>query len=423
MTSNERPSSLSTFPSDYLFVDCETTTYAGGNPFSAENKLCAVGIEFNGTYYEWDIEHGDSPYGHKLTEIAELFSKAACVVGFNLKFDLHWLRNYIPDLHLSRIWDLQLFEFIKSNQNASFSSLNDAADEYQLPQKIDTVKTEYWDKGLNTTDVPWSTLSEYLRYDVVLTRDVFARQFPMFGGVRRNLFLLHCFDEIVLAEIERNGLVYNHAQSLVLADAVTVKREAVLAELRSLVPCPDINWNSADHQSAVLYGGFIKYDSVETVTREFKKAPPRTYERQCVRWHILPRQLEPPDRSETKPTSEWSDDELNRINQERLAKADPPFFRIYSVDEQTLKNQLQHKATRKLIRLILELANLKKLEGTYYRGIPKIMSEMKWPEGMIHGQINQCRAITGRTASSKPNLQNFDGDLKYLFPSRFRVGT
>jgi DNA polymerase I-like protein with 3'-5' exonuclease and polymerase domains len=404
---------------DYLFVDCETTTYEDGNPFSTENKLCSVGILFNGVYEEFDIEHGGRPYATQLQRIKELFSQAVCVVGFNLKFDLHWIRNYVPDLPLSRVWDCQLFEFIKSNQNNGFSSLNDAADEYQFPRKLDVVKTEYWDKGLNTTDVPWNILAEYMRYDVELTRDIFNRQYPMFTGLRRNLFTLHCYDTIALQEIEFNGLVYDRGKSLALADEVTVKREAVLAQMAELVPVPDINWNSADHLSAVLYGGLIKYESTETVTREFKKAPPRTYERKCIRWHTLPRLLEPPDGSETKPTSEWSDGILERTNAERLAKGEPPFFRIYSVDEQTLKNQMHHKKTRKLIRLILELANLKKLEGTYYRGIPKIMDRMKWPEGKIHGQINQCRVITGRTASSKPNLQNFDGELKYLFPSRF----
>jgi DNA polymerase I-like protein with 3'-5' exonuclease and polymerase domains len=408
----------SSIPKDYLFVDCETTIHADGNPFSRRNRLCAVGIEFNGTYYEWDIEHGGKPYAEALREIKALFDQAVCVVGFNLKFDLHWLRNYVPDIRVDRVWDCQLFEFIKSNQNAAFSSLNDAADEYLLPHKLDVVKTEYWDKGIDTLDVPRDLLFEYLRYDVELTRNVFENQYPMFTGNRRNLFLLHCLDEIVLAEIEFNGLVYDQPRSLALADEVGAKRAAVVEELNSLAPCPDINWNSADHISAVLYGGQIKYDSVETVTRQFKNHS-RTYERKCVKWHECPRQIEPPDRSETKPTSEWSDGILQRTNAERLEKGEPPFYRIYSVDEQTLKGLLHHKRTRRLIRLILELANLKKLEGTYYRGVPKIMAEKCWPEGMIHGQINQCRAITGRTSSSAPNLQNFDGGLKDLFPSRF----
>ncbi len=409
---------MSTFPDNYLVVDCETTTFENGNPFSVENKLCAVGIWFNGVYYQWDIEHSGRPYSQNLSEIKSFFDQAICIVGFNLKFDLHWLRNYISDLNIPSIWDLQLFEFIKSNQNNAFPSLNGAADEYQLPKKLNVVETEYWDKGLNTTDIPWNILSEYLKYDIELTRDIFLRQYQMFTGARRNLFLLHCYDEIVLEEIEFNGLLYDYKRSLELAESVAVKRTSVVEELNSIVACPDINWNSTDHISTALYGGLVKFESNETITRQYKEHS-RTYERKCVKWHELPQRVVPPEGSETKPTSMWSDEELRRINEERMAKADPPFSRIYSVDEQTLKGLLHHKPTRKTIKLILELATLKKMESTYYRGIPKIMDTMKWKQGMIHGQINQCRAITGRTSSSRPNLQNFDGELKYLFPSRF----
>jgi hypothetical protein len=254
-------------PENYLIVDCETTILNDGNPFSEGNKLCVVGIKFNDTYYQWDIEYSGQPYATALKEIKELFNQAICIVGFNLKFDLHWLRNYIPDLRITRIWDLQLFEFIKSNQNAAFPSLDEAAEEYQLPKKLNIVKTEYWDKGINTPDIPWNILSEYLRHDVELTQMVFLKQYPMFEGNKRNLFHLHCFDEIVLEEIEFNGLVYDHTRSLVLADDVALRRTSLVEELDSLAPCPNINWNSADHISAILYGGIIKYDSVETVTR------------------------------------------------------------------------------------------------------------------------------------------------------------
>lgn len=407
-----------TTPERYLFVDCETTIYKDGNPFSTPNKLCAVGIWFEGQYYEWDIEHSGNPYGNKLREISELFSRAVCIVGFNLKFDLHWLRNYIPDLAIPRVWDCQLFEFIRSNQNAAFPSLDGAAEEYGLPPKIDYIKVNYWDKGLDTTDVPWLDLSDYLKRDVELTREVFWYQHSQFEGNRRNLFLLHCHDLIVLEEMEFNGLKYDKERSLELGNGVAHEITRVQQELAEEVGCPDINWGSTDHLSAILYGGHINYESTEVVTRQYKHTS-RTYERKCKRWHVLPRKVDPPDGSETKPTSEWSDQELARRNAERTAKGDPPFYRVYSVDEDTLKGLRRHRSVRKIIDLLLQLADLRKLEGTYYFGIPKLMNEMKWPDGYIHGTINQCRAITGRTASSKPNLQNFDGRLKHLFPSRY----
>ncbi len=42
---------------------------------------------------------------------------------------------------------------------------------------------------------------------------------------------------------------------------------------------------------------------------------------------------------------------------------------------------------------------------------------------MIYGQLNQCVARTGRLSSSKPNLQNFDGEIKDLFGSRYATAS
>jgi DNA polymerase-1 len=65
------------------------------------------------------------------------------------------------------------------------------------------------------------------------------------------------------------------------------------------------------------------------------------------------------------------------------------------------------------------LAELSKLDGTYYKGMININKEMNWPENKIHGQFNQCVAATGRLSSSKPNLQNFAGDCQDIFVSRY----
>jgi len=48
-----------------------------------------------------------------------------------------------------------------------------------------------------------------------------------------------------------------------------------------------------------------------------------------------------------------------------------------------------------------------------------LIEEQNWKRNMIYGQLNQCVARTGRLSSSKPNLQNFDGEIKTLFYSRY----
>jgi DNA polymerase-1 len=74
---------------------------------------------------------------------------------------------------------------------------------------------------------------------------------------------------------------------------------------------------------------------------------------------------------------------------------------------------------RELIDSLLKRGSLEKLRGTYLHGLPKLIQTMDWVEDTLHGTLNQCVAITGRLSSTKPNLQNIDGNIGYLFKSRY----
>jgi DNA polymerase-1 len=69
--------------------------------------------------------------------------------------------------------------------------------------------------------------------------------------------------------------------------------------------------------------------------------------------------------------------------------------------------------------LLLELAKLEKLNGTYYKGLVNLRKEMHWPVGVLHGSFNQTTASTGRLSSSRPNAQNFATDILDIFISRY----
>src|SRR3990170_2220747 len=120
----------------YLCLDSETTTFANGNPFSRKNKLCYVGLRtFDGCYYDFPIEYNDYPYGESLTKIQELVNEHDCIVGFNLKFDLHWLIRYGINLSGKKCFDTQLVEFILHNQSNPYPSLHDTAINYGFEGK------------------------------------------------------------------------------------------------------------------------------------------------------------------------------------------------------------------------------------------------------------------------------------------------
>ena len=140
---------------EYLIIDTETTTYSKGNPYSQQNKLCLVGIrDPEGNNLIYDVEYSSFGYAKVLERIQQKINDTKTLVLFNAKFDLAWLRRYGINFHHCRIFDCQLFHFINTGQLYPFPSLNQVAEYYNLEQKLDIIKEEYWDKEIDTIDIP-----------------------------------------------------------------------------------------------------------------------------------------------------------------------------------------------------------------------------------------------------------------------------
>lgn len=405
-----------------LTLDCETTTFQKGNPFSRRNRLCWVGIDVDGDYFDSDIEYTNTPYGDALAKINTSLTQADLIVGFNLKFDLHWIKNYVAtDILLGepcRIWDCQLAEFILGHQRWPYPDLDEACFRRGLGRKLDVVRTEYWENGVDTDSVPEHIIRPYLQRDVELTRQLYEAQRQVFDRSDPRLyrlFQLQCNDLLVLLEMERNGLRYDVKRSYELAAECQISLNEIDQQLNELVEYDVPNWNSTDLQSAVLYGGVFSFVGRIQTKRLLKDGSTKLGERNGWVAKEFPRLVEPLPRTETKPTSEWDDVQLAQQNTNR----EKPFFRVFSVGEPILKSLRCKGEARRLITLLLERAKINKLESTYYRGLPQVMEEMDWPEGMIHGSLNQCVARTGRLSASSPNQQNFSKDIKQLFTTRY----
>src|SRR5690349_8826201 len=105
-------------------ADVETTTINKGNPFSEGNVMCTIVIRSindspvgsTDDTIAYTIEYDSEPYGPKLVHIRQLIESADLLVLFNGKFDLHWIRKYIPDIQFPKVWDTALAEFILSAQ-------------------------------------------------------------------------------------------------------------------------------------------------------------------------------------------------------------------------------------------------------------------------------------------------------------------
>ena len=378
----------------YITLDVETTTSNKGNPFDQTNKLCYVGIDDQ----VYDIEFSDEPHKDNLLKIQESIDSATVLVGFNIKFDLHWLARYGINFANKRIWDCQVTQFILDGQSNPYPSLNGVAEHYGLESKLDVVSEQYWKNGIDTPDIPEDILTDYLKQDVKLTEQVFIKQMQVLNTrpELKRLVSLHNQDLLVLQEMEFNGILYDYDKSKILGDEL----EEQIARLDKLLyehhNFPDFNPNSVDHLYAFLYGGTIKYRSQHPVGHY--KTGDRKGE---VKLQWFDKELELPRR-------------IRPLKGTELAKEG-----LYSTDEKTLRSLKPNAEGKKILDLLLTRATLEKRRSTYYVGLCKLIDDNNWKKGEIHGQLNQCVARTGRLSSSRPNLQNFDGEIKTLFTSRY----
>lgn len=319
--------------------------------------------------------------------------EADLIIGFNFKFDYHWLRKWGLRLEDKRLWDCQVAEFVIRRQQNPYPSLNECAETYGLAQKLDVVKTEYWDKGICTSVVPWNILKSYAAWDAQLTYDVYVAQQPFVSKAQRTLLSVLHADLHVLQEMEKNGITYNEELCAERGAELDTRIGELRAKLDAFYPDIPILWSSGDQLSAFLYGGTITQTVREHVGfyKSGAKAGEAKFAKREIE-HVLPRLYTPLRGTELKKEG------------------------YYATNEDTL---LKLKGKQGPLKVLLELSKLEKLSGTYYKGLPKLNREMGWQPGFLHGQFNACVAATGRLSSTKPNLQNFASDLQDIFVSRY----
>ena len=380
-----------------LVLDVETTITNTGHPFTKDNKLMLVGLDGHRVY---DIEFGVEPHKKALEDIQVAVDECDMLVGFNIKFDLHWLQRYGINFKTKRVHDCQLVEFILRNQANPYPSLNGTAEYYELGTKLDEVKETYWKNGIDTDKIPLNILTDYLNQDVDLTYKVYLEQvkeleLPEHVNKKR-LISLHNQDLLVLQDIEFNGLQYEYQHSITLGDELDEQISKLDRKLAEYHKSDHFNPSSNVHLSALLYGGTITYREQEE--SGVYKGGARMGE---VKYKWVDKEFD------LKQLFEPLDGtELKRPGQ-------------YKTNDDTLQRLEGSEESMKILKILLTRATLEKRRGTYYIGVPALSDTMGWTNNLLHGQLNQCVAKTGRLSSSKPNLQNFDSEIKSLFTTRY----
>lgn len=403
-------------------LDIESTTFQKGNPFSRRNRLCSVGLLSDSIYVDFPIEYDSSPYGNYLQAIQEVLNNTELLIGFNIKFDIHWIRRYgISIDRVHSVWDCQLAYFVLDYQSKAYPSLNDALDKYGLPNKLDRVANEFWSQGIDTPEIPWDILAEYQEADVRKTYEVYLKQKEEFekGDPRLyEMFKLQCKDLLILEDMEFYGMKLDVSKAKEKELELQSRLLSIDEELGKIADSR-INWSSSDAISVFLYGGSLYFKVRERAQRVLKNGTIKEYERWGTEKVDYVRRVKPLDRTESSTTANLSDQELQLLNVDLLRTGRKPVQRLYSVDEQTLRGLKTTGKIKRVIELLLERSELDKLHGTYYKGLQDIITEMDWPDEELHGQFNQCVVVTSRLSSSKPNLQNLAGETKILYVSKY----
>ncbi len=372
-------------------MDVETTTSNKGNPFDETNKLVLIQLKDKQNAYHY--------CNNSFTNTLPILARTSCLIGSNLKFDLHWMRRELNFVPQCPVWCLQLAEFILSNQTWKYPDLDTMGIKYNLGEKIHTIKEKYWDQGTDTDKIPIEELIEYGIQDVELSYAVFLEQVKRFSTTDVHLFplfRLQCNDLLVLQEMEWNGLIYDEESSLEKAKEIESEIEKIEHKLNKILDFPEINYNSNDDISLILYGGIKEYK--QKVPSGFYKTGVKTGQ---VKYNIV-------KTTKIFPTL------ITPLKGSELLKEG-----FYKTDEPTLRSLVPNTYTKNIITLLLERTKLEKINGTYLKGLPKLREKMHWPPNKLYSTLNQCVAITSRLSSTKPNQQNFAPLAKQFCISRY----
>ena len=343
-----------------------------------------------------------------IADLRKKVAEASWLVGFNIKFDLHWARKYglLPN-DRCRVWDTQIGEFLLRGQRGSYPSLNEACARFDLGQKDDKI-AEYWALGIDTPEIPVDELRFYNCLDVELTYKLYLKQREAMTDKQIKLCTVMGLDLLVLEEMEWNGVKLDIDLCEKKSKETASELEGITQELLGFAPTANINLDSGHQLSCLLYGGGFELESVIGYEKLVYKSGKRKGE-----------EYEKPIRQTDTYVCEGMFIPIQGSKTKLVSKAGGINYPVYATGEDVLK-QLRKptKKHKRIIELLLKRAELAKLQDTYYGKLPELLAKMEWGE-YLHGQFNQTVTATGRLSSSNPNLQNFSGEVDQLLVSRY----
>lgn len=193
-----------------------------------------------------------------------------CIVMHNAAFEISWFLSYQRE-HFEaylkrggRIWDTMHCQYIASDFQELYPSLDETAPKWGGEHKIDGVKL-LWQQGVLTKDIDPCLLHEYLvSGDIPNTALCFYGQYNLFAQRNQLPMVFERNDAVLaLAYCEFNGVYVDmptaRANQKEQEDAIAALKQTLQGFLPELPEGFEFNWNSNYHMSALVYGGMVKY--------------------------------------------------------------------------------------------------------------------------------------------------------------------
>ena len=380
---------------EYTVIDLETSIKNRGelaigskaSPFHKDNNIVLFGIKTKGYVQIFET------FKHQING-----DDLNLLVGQNIKFDLLYMLKHFnfQSFHQVRLWDTMIVEYLITGQQHKYWSLDKLAGKYDgCTLKDDTIK-EYWDKDVDTEDIPKEELIPYLQGDLNNTDIIFKAQWKRVNELGMLPLVEAQMDALKATTImEFNGMHFDidlaYKKAADLHTSMLVCEGDIKKDMHTM-GIVNPNPASNEHISLLLFGGEQKVEVQQPVLHD---------DGSHLRYKTGKRKGEFKWKKGIDIAIIKGHPSVSRFDGQPTSKKG--FYKVGDEQLNSLWGESHDPELVELISVILEYRTLAKDLNTYFIGFAKHY----WEEDKkIHGSISHCGTATGRLSSNKPNLQN-----------------